>query len=454
MVPRPFEIKLVERVFGQQKASELTAPFGRKVLHAVAEVMNAPRSIMASADVSAPFRQALLASVHNPRAFTKNLGPMFRYLVSEKNYAQVMRGIEEHPMYPNMLDDGVRFTGLGDLGHREEAFMSNLAEKITGGKYSVVRASSRAYVGFLNKLRSDLYVSLVEDAQAIGAWGGPKTGRDIAHFVNVATGRGKLPGSLERAAVPLNTVFFAPRLLASRFESFAMPFYPTLDPFVRKQAVTAAARLVAAGSTVLGLAALAGAKVVLDPRNADWGKVRIGNTRADIWGGHQQLARLFAQIASGQIVSSTTGKRLGLKGGYGNLSRQDILKRFFEGKLAPSPSLVNDWFRGTDFADRPFSWKRAVVSRSYPLLVQDALDVYHGTGSPWKAGAVYGIGAFGVGMQTYGPKNPGRSGGRGGYSDPFSNITGTGGSYSDPYADIAGGGSGDGYSDPYASLFP
>ena len=73
-VPRPFEVKLVEKAFGPEKAAEFAMPFGRKVMHGIAEVANVPRSVLASADVSAPFRQALLASVHNPRAFVRNFG--------------------------------------------------------------------------------------------------------------------------------------------------------------------------------------------------------------------------------------------------------------------------------------------------------------------------------------------------------------------------------------------
>jgi hypothetical protein len=304
------------------------------------------------------------------------------------------------------VDDKVSFTGLGDVSHREEQFFSNIAEKIPGVGH-VVRASSRAYVGFLNKLRADLYKSLVAEAQAVGKWSGPQTGRDIAHFVNVATGRGKL-SVLEKAAVPLNTVFFAPRLMASRFETFAMPFYPTLDPFVRKQAAVAAVRLVAVGSTLLGLAALAGAKVVTDPRNADWGKIRVGNTRFDIWGGFQQQARLIAQLSpyKGGIISSTTGKKYTVGGG--SISRPGILGRFIRGKLAPTSSFAYDWFKGTDYADKPVTWKKSVLSRSWPLLLQDVSDAYHSTGNPLAAAGVYGIGAFGVGVQTYG-KNPPKS---------------------------------------------
>ena len=400
-VPRPFEIKLMERAFGPEVADELakTRPLMAKVKQAIGEVANLPRSILASADVSAPFRQGLLAGASNPRIFAKNLGPMFRMFASEKRYGQVMDEIASRPSYATMLDANLKLTDLGDLTGREEMFMSNLAEKVTGGKYGIVRASSRAYVGFLNRMRADLFDHLVGVAESQGIET-PKVRRDIARFVNVATGRGELGKTLEPAAVALNSVLFSPRLFAARINALNPLWYASLDPFVRKQAVSALVKLIGAGTTVLTLAKLAGAQVSTDPRNADFGKIRIGNTRLDIWGGHQQLVRLFAQVEQGKIVSSTSGKTLRLTGGH-SLSRQDVVWRFGQGKLSPTPSLINDWFKGTDFADKPFSWKRAVVSRAYPLVIQDVRDAYHSTGSIPAAAGIYGIGALGIGVQTY-----------------------------------------------------
>jgi hypothetical protein len=433
-VPRMFEIKLVERAFGPAKAAEL-ASTRKKAWHAVSEVANLPRSIMASADVSAPFRQGLLAGAANPRIFTKNLGPMFRMLVSEKHYGRIMQEIEARPSFQTMVDAKLALTDLGDLSAREEQFMSNLAEKITGGKRGFVRASSRAYVGFLNRMRADLFDDLIDTARSQGIET-PKLRRDVARFVNVATGRGGLGKTLEPAAIALNTALFSPRLFASRIAALNPYWYATLDPFARKQAVLAMAKLVGVGMTVLTLAKLAGAKVNTDPRNADFGKLRVGNTRFDIWGGHQQLVRLFAQIQQGEIVSSTSGKTLRLEGGR-SLSRKDITYRFIEGKLAPTPGLIKEWASGVGFADKPFSWKRAVVDRSYPLLVGDMLDVYRDTGSPWKAAGAYGIGAFGVGAQTYGSKAKKKA-----EDDPLARFGGGGldkGNGEDPFSRFSGG---------------
>lgn len=426
LVPRPYEVKLVEKAFGPARAAEFgKRSLAQNAMHAVAEVANLPRSILASFDVSAPFRQALMAGAHNPRLFFKNFKPMFQALVSEKKYGAIMDEIAQRPSYQTMLDANLKLTDLGDLSVREEQFMSNLAEKVTGGKRGFVRASSRAYTGFLNRMRADMFDNLVNEVGLAGNETAAER-RQIARFVNWATGRGEL-GPLEPAAVPLNTVLFSPRLFASRIQAINPQFYYSLSPFARKKALMSVMKLAIAGNTALGLAVLGGAKVVADPRNSDFGKIKVGNTRFDIWGGHQQIMRLMSQIASGKIVSSTTGKTLVLKGGY-ETSKQDIVKRFLEGKLAPTPSLINDWFRGTDFADKPFSWKRAVVARSYPLLIQDALDIYHGTDSPWKAIGGYGIGAFGVGVQTYGPRQPSHHGSSKG--DPFGRFGKT--NYSTP----------------------
>jgi len=183
-------------------------------------------------------------------------------------------------------------------------------------------------------------------------------------------------------------------------------FYASLPKPVRMQAMAATFKLVGAGMTILSLAAMAGAKVSANPTNSDFGKIKIGNTRLDIWGGHQQYARIVAQIQQGKIQSSTTGATTLLSGGFGHSSRWDTLARFGQGKLSPPASIVADWMRGTDFAGQPFSVKNALFSRSYPLVVQDALDVARDTNNPLYGVGAFGIAATGIGLQNYKAKPP------------------------------------------------
>lgn len=403
LVPRDFEIALMRKAFGVSTATEFANPsWGQHALRTVADVANIPRAIMSSADVSAVLRQSLVATMHRPGVAAKNIGPMFKMAFSGKFYDEAMGAIERDPQFWKAVnEDGLKMTDVhGPMGTREEAYPSQIAEKIPVAGH-LIRGSNRAYTGFINLMRWHVYSELLGMSETAGKLT-PETRRNAAKVANWATGRGDLPGkTLEAAAPLLNTAFFSPRLMASRFQTFNPFFYANLDPIARKYAMTAAIKTVMAGTAVLGAAAAAGAKVNLDPTNADFGKIKVGNTRIDVWGGHQQWVRVAAQLAEGKITSSTTGKTIRLSGGFTGSSRWDVASRFLQGKFSPSASLIRDWSHHSDFQGKPFSWKKAVVSRVYPLIVQDMLDTYHQYGLGPAAG-IYGVGAFGIGVQTYG----------------------------------------------------
>jgi hypothetical protein len=356
-----------------------------------------------------------MAFAHDPKLVAKNVPMSVRALGSEKHYQKVMKSIEEHPSFQAAQDAGVKFTDLANDEHvREEAFMSGLAEKATGAatkiatagkfKHGPVRASARAYTAMQNTLRLQIFHDLTAEAARQGRES-PAFAKSAADFANWTTGRGTLPGRLETAAPLMNAVMFSPRLFASRIQTFNPFFYKGLHPLVRRKALAATGKLAAGGSALGAASTLGGATVGLDPTSADFGKIKLDDTRFDIWGGHQQLARLVGQLAAGKITSSTTGKALQLKGGYG-LSRWDVLQRFGESKLSPTASGVMDFLQGQDYAGHPFDLKKAIVSRSYPLTVQDALDLYRRTHSVPKSAGIFGIAALGVGTQTYGEKQP------------------------------------------------
>lgn len=398
-VPQKSQIKLLQTVFGQEAANEIARltkaqKFGRHLGHAV----NVPRSLMASFDLSAPFRQALVAGAGHPRIFARNFGPMLRAARSEKAFQGIMDDIAERPNADLYRESGLSLTKRADdLSSREEQFASNIAEKLPP-----VAASSRAYVGFLNKMRADVFDHLLDVARKEGHnVEDRKFLRGLAKYVNSATGRGGL-GPAEDWAPALNALFFSPRLMASRINFLDPTWYMRLDPFARKQALKSMLRLSSAASVVLGLGAYSGVgSVSLDPRNADFAKLRVGNSRIDLLGGFQQYIRLIAQISSGKIVSSTTGKTMTLGPGFGEMNRWDILERFAASKFAPPPSFVRDFFKGTDFAGEPFEMKTAILRRLVPFIAQDMVEIYRETESiPATVGGAALIG-FGVGVQTY-----------------------------------------------------
>lgn len=425
-VPTRSELDLMGRVFGKEVSGRIAAsvPFAQKAKQLGIELFNVPRSLMASFDLSAPFRQGLVSGVAHPGLFVKNFAPMFKAFGSEKAYQGIMDDIVSRPSYPRMEKAGLAITDMGSLEQREEQFVSNLAERIPGIGRGV-RASGRAYTGFLSKMRADVFDQLVRDAEGLGRdVGDPRLLKDIATFVNSATGRGDL-GAFQKHAVTLNTAFFSPRLLWSRLNFLNPVYYARLDPFARKEALKAARNLVVVLGTTLYLSKLAGADVNTDPRNADFAKMKFGNTRFDVLGGFQQPVRLLSQLFSGKVISSTTGKTLSLgPQGPGKLSRKDIAQRFVESKLAPVPSFINDVAKGTDFTGQPLHWdfssKNPAFQRMLPLLGQDAYALYQQEGLLPAVGG-YGIGAFGFGVQSYAPKSPkGGGGSKGGGVDIFS----------------------------------
>ena len=216
-VPTKGEISLLSEVFPPEfiAATMEKRPLMEKLWHGVGEVLNLPRAMMATADLSAPLRQGIFL-VGRPKQWIPAFRDMFKYAFSEKAYQGLAQDIKARPTYKLMRESKLALTDIGEnMTKREEAFMSNLSEKIPVFGH-LARGSNRAYSGFLNKLRADTFDSMVNSAKQTGILKErPEVINDIAKFVNSATGRGEL-GGLDRAAVALNGVFFSPRLMASR----------------------------------------------------------------------------------------------------------------------------------------------------------------------------------------------------------------------------------------------
>lgn len=395
-VPTNSELKLLQEVFPKEMIDAILEKRSlyEKAWGIIANVLNVPRAIMSSIDVSAPLRQGILFTT-KPKQFVPAFADMFKYLVSEKRFNDMMASIKARPTYKAMREADLALLDLGgDVTMREEQFMSNLAEKIPGfGR--MIRASSRAYTGFLNKLRADVFDDLYKKAKYLGV---NVDTHSLARYINSATGRGDL-GMFNRSAPVLNALFFSPRLMASRINMLNPVYYAKLDPFVRKEALKTLITFASVAGTVLGLAKLGGADVEADPRSADFAKIKVDDTRYDILGGFQQYIRLASQLITGEILSSTTGRTITLGEGYKPLTRKDILIRFFESKESPVASFVTGLLTGQDSLGRDFNVTEESLSRFIPLIVQDLYDLHANDKSLFRGA----LAPLGVGTMTYGP---------------------------------------------------
>ncbi len=353
-----------------------------------AEILNLPRAIMASTDMSAPLRQGL-PLIHK-KEWWGAIPDMFRAFGSEEAFQSIQKSIADKPLFkkrvsklndgtikelPSFAEDaGLKLTDLHDLSNREEALMSSWAEKIPGFGPQLYRRSERAYTAFLNKLRADTFESLIGSSKVLGVNGETNIplARGLADFVNTATGRGSL-GSLERSAVALNSTFFAPRLIASRLKMLNPVYYITADPIVRKEALKSLLAVAAVGNTMGQLARMSGVGTVeSDPTSSDFGKIKIGNTRIDPFAGFQQYVVAANRLIQGRMKSTTSGNEYDLSNPkFGRPSRLDVAERFAESKLNPMMTMAIDLLRGKDFTGQPVNIPEEVASRFVPIFIQD-----------------------------------------------------------------------------------
>lgn len=405
---QPYESKLLGQVFGKdlEDIIMLHGGLGTPGFKIVAnEAINIPKSVMATMDLSAPLRQGL-PLIHRPE-YWRSFKDMFSYFGNEETFTNLQSSLETRPKFDIGHEAGLHLSDVGsNLEGREEQFLSPLVGKIPliGG---VARASERAYVGFLNKLRADVFDNMLDQAVAMGRKPEEVAG-EIAKFVNTSTGRGSL-GRFEKNAVDLNAALFSPRLIASRLTMLNPNYYIQSSPMVRKEALKSLFAVAAAGSIFAGASKAAGADVNMNPTSSDFGKVKIGRVRLDPYGGFQQYIVAAARLASGK-ETSTGGREYDLaKGKFPGPTRFGVLSNFARSKESPVASFIDNLLSGQQAftpggmgklamdktgASRPSA---EIINRFTPMVMNDLVDLYRSDPNLLPLGIPA---MFGMGLQT------------------------------------------------------
>lgn len=362
---------------------------------AIAEGMNTLRTLKATADMSSTLRQALVLSARRPLTAARSFAKSARAFFSQYTTDQIDNAIRAAPHHYLREKAGLYLSPLDspNVNQREEAFMARYIERVPViGE--VIKASERHMITHLNLMRVAAFDQFLESnpnatQEELKAW---------ANYVNVASGRGDL-GRAAAFGTELATVIFAPRFAVSRFQAPYMLLKHMKHPRVRKEIAKDMAAFVGLGTTALALAGLAGAAVGYDPRDPDFGKIVLGNTRVDIWAGFQQPARLVTRLALG--ITDRTG-----------ITGSDLLKeekefdplemvgRFAAFKLAPSITLPVELARGKTAVGEDRTPLQSIAGTLLPLMVEDTIDAYRNDGFGAAAGT--GLGTFfGLGINTY-----------------------------------------------------
>ena len=396
-----FELDKVKREYAKQRVEyqKENRSTAKKITDGMVEAINLSRAIKTSLDLSAVLRQGGFIFLGHPVRGVKALPAMFKSLRSVEGQFAVEQEILRRKNYPLYEKSKLYLAEHGQkLSEMEEVFMSTLAEKIPG-----VAGSQRAYTAYLNRLRADSFDKMVE---TLSQKGKPTTEETtaIANYINVATGRGNA-GLKANAMVGLNTVFFAPRYVLSRFQILAgQPLYKGTAN-TRGMIAKEYGRFLAGLSVVYALGLASGATVETDPRSTDFGKIKFGNTRVDPLAGLVQTTVLLSRVATGE-TKKPTGLIVPLRGDYvpyNSMNTADVIANFLRSKLSPVVGTSVDVLAGKDVVGGKVALETMPGKLLMPLALSDIYESMVDQGVP--VGAALGVlSIFGMGLQTYEPR--------------------------------------------------
>jgi hypothetical protein len=431
---------------------------GAKALDFVGEMLNLSRGIMTSIDMSAVLRQGGFLVGADPRDLAKSFEPMIKAFFHEQAQFEAMEAIKNDPDYAASQRAQVFLSDMNDsdLSKIEEAFFSRWLKYVKGwkgaalgaviggatfgpvgaivgagiGGSGAIQGSQRAYTTFLNVLRFTRFKAMKNALEANGPELTLEEGRQLGKFINMATGRGSYGLSEKNAANPLlSTIFFAPRLVASRFNLlFGQPLYGGTMR-TRKAIAKQYAGFLASTTLALGLLALMRPPedddkkfIEFDPRSADFLKARFGNTRLDIFGGLLQVTVLLSRLFTGE-TKTIAGNEVALRDTFRPLEylREkmgkellgdkprigggglDVIGRFLRSKLSPIAGSLSNIMDGKDFNNEPTSVQKELEKMLVPMSANSILEAMVDQGIP-RGTALSILAWFGAGLQTYEPK--------------------------------------------------
>ena len=339
------------------EAGELTAEDFFKApiattMRGIDATLKASKATRASMDNSALLNQGfpILANYKTAGAWAKNALASFKAMADTFGGKAVMDEVRadvvSRPSYLNGLykDQGLAINVLEEEFPTSLPAKLDLKVKLAGKKRTIVplgtlyKATEVAFNSFQLKNRVDAFDIFVGMAENSGKdiTRGSQDIIGLGKFVNALTGRGRL-GKLEPVANIINAPFFSLRRQASIVESLFGYQLGKQSKFTRQQGAMASSQQILFIATVLGIAGALGAEIEKDPNSANFGKIKIGDTRFDVSQGRSSYVTLASRLLTKKFKSSTTGKVTQLNTGkFGGKTTTDLLVDFIQNKFSPA----------------------------------------------------------------------------------------------------------------------
>lgn len=410
----------------------------------LADILNIPKALRASGDLSAGGRQGWFLSIPPTRwhiaakSFGKSLQASEAFGLKKGADKRLHAEMKQRSAYRDAVAAGLAVHSNDPLSVQTELFGSRLAGEIPWAKYS--EQAYKTHLDWLSLMTFEVYKKSI-DKQIKDPKERFEAYQAAADWINVSSGRGSYRGKFgawyQRKAAPMLNIFgWAPGLVYSRFQ--------LLNPYTYAQNLKNPGHRVvfrkqmsevfqSAGVLYLTavLAKAGGALVSTDPDDADFLKLRFGTTRYDVLAGLQQVARLSLRIGDYLRTKATTDtsteegqKKVRKASGEATTA----LLRFGRTKLGPVPGFVvdwwNDWVKVTGERHAPgdfiTSFKEGnkvkgvadlaedpIVSQVLPLFWADMVAAYEqGWRANGNAGGLEHVAkvlpaGFGIGVQDY-----------------------------------------------------
>lgn len=364
----------------------------------LSEIGGFAKSLKASLDNSAIFRQGWKTMFTNPTIWAKNAFTSFVDIGKNLTGKQTLNGVKaEIYSRPNALKGLYDKLGI-DIGI-EEAYPSALPEKlpIIGRAF---KASEGAYKGFLYRMRADIADQMITLATKTGVnLNESFQARSIGKLINSLTGRGSL-GSFERAGKAINNVLFSAKFVKSNFDVLTLHSLEKMSPFARRQAALNLTKIIGGTAAIMSLANfILPGSAELDPRSSNFGKIKIKDTTFDISGGMAGMVTLAARIAK-QSTKNKAGKIVPLGSGFGQKLGEDLIEDFIEGKLSPIASTLKNLINQSDFYGKPITLKGEASNLLVPLPISNYEEL---RANPNSANIIISMIADALGISTNTP---------------------------------------------------
>lgn len=393
---RPGELKLARRALNPNLANALEGLSELNeggALKAIKDFNDLFKTALSSGDISRLLRQEKFA-VGQPRVWAKGAAMSGRILLmKEKEFALWDKQLRTDLDVQVGQAHGLELQQVGGgyaLG--SEFYPSKLLHNIPG-----MSVTERAFVGGGNYFRAERWKEIYNSVKGHAS---PKDLDALAHVINITGGIGDAK-ILKQYAPYLNSLAFSPKTFFGNVQSFTELFRPDkLGKMAWKYLAYSWVKFLSINAGMLAaISNVPGVKVERDYRSTDFGKIQIGNTHIDFWGGYLPMARTLTRLASGQ--RKTAG------GDIVDADAKDTIARFLQQKMGPIPATILDLWRGETGVGEKRDIRNVddltqeIYTKLTPLFVQDLLDAIRYQGLSVPTAAVGSLSFLGAATSTY-----------------------------------------------------